>query len=175
MGLDLKAFATEHVCYEVEMLIGTSRMLRPEPRTVADNAMLESFLVHARLLDGFLTGAIPKPGDRFQDDIVACHYVSEWDRGTVLTLADRDLVNKLVAHITSERMNQQPVPVLALQDKIAAALKKFLNALPSDKQPWFERAARALSAEPVAAAAITSTTNSTGVLMMGRLQPSGDG
>lgn len=168
MTLDLRAFAVEHVCYEVDMLIGTSCMVSPHPGSVADNAMLESFLVHARLLDDFLTRKVPKPGSKFEDDVVARHYIPKWTPRTVLTEADRDLVNKFVAHLTSGRMTKQPVPVLALRAKVVSGFQRFLAELPPVKQPWFDRAARTLSA--AAAPVLVSTTSPMGVMVVGGFQ-----
>ena len=171
MTLDLRAFAEEHVCYEVEMLIGTSRMLSPQPRSVADNAMLESFLVHARLLDDFLTLKVPKPGSKFEDDVVAGHYIMKWTPRTILTEADRDLVNKFVAHLTSGRMTKEPVPVLALRAKVLSGFQRFLAELPPAKRPWFDRAAETLIAAAAPMPVTTaSTTSPSSVMVVGGFQ-----
>lgn len=90
--IDLDTFARQHVGYEAEMLVGTAELLRRMPEgTIAHDAVLESFLVHARLLDDFLARDLPKPGTPSEDDVVARHYLPNWPRARVMSKSERDL------------------------------------------------------------------------------------
>ncbi len=81
----LRTLAQEHVAYELEMLVWTATTLYRDSAARpghalglaqdARNAVLESFLVHARILDDFLLNHTGQDGD----DVCAKHF-GPWGR-----------------------------------------------------------------------------------------------
>ena len=131
-GLDLEAFAGEHVTYEAGMLVGTFEPLKALPDSIARNAALESFLIHARAMDDFLSSDKAR-----SDDVVAKHYMESWTSESVLPADARKAVNKLVAHLTSKRLDKQPVNIADVLDAVIGQFEKFLEELPPERRGWF--------------------------------------
>jgi hypothetical protein len=98
--------AAPHIDYEIRMMTESASELQartPEP-TVVYNALLESFLVHARGLIAFL---FPERWANRMDDIAATDYYRDWpnDR-TKESPAFEDLyerIGKEIAHLTYRR------------------------------------------------------------------------
>jgi hypothetical protein len=145
--IDLEAFAREHVGYEAEMLVGTANLLRRIPEgTVEHDAVLESFLLHARLLDDFLALDVPKRGSPGADDVVARHYLPTWPLARVMPKLERDLANKMVAHLTTARADKRPVQVALVLAEVTTGLLGFVVALQPGQRPWFARVSAATAA-----------------------------
>jgi hypothetical protein len=124
---DLKR-ASRHVYYELQMVIDTAEALqfRPSSDKIAENALLESFGVHARALLDFLTAATSD-----KDDIYAALYLGgAWTKPTlpaVLDLVKND-VNKHFAHITATRLKfELPVRKEWAVLPIAQALRDMVD------------------------------------------------
>lgn len=138
----------EHVAYEGFMLSGTTQLLeldfppldRVEPtvRLVTRNALLESSLVHIRVLDDFLSmkeAAQP-------DDVVAVDFLPSWEPRSCLTPDGRASVNKRTMHLTTVR-GDGPAPwQLDKGREVMRNFRTFLQALhasDSAKAEWFSR------------------------------------
>jgi hypothetical protein len=101
--------ASRHVYYEVQMLVDTANAL--QVRTIdklTENALLESFGVHARALLDFLDRT-----QSTQDDVYAALYFQPpkvWTQPTFSAVLNpvREDVNKQFAHITFTRLNYDP-------------------------------------------------------------------
>ncbi|PVY32288.1 hypothetical protein C7458_10231 [Williamsia muralis] len=129
-----------HLEYEVIMLRATKRDYQTlpntgslpyaDPRRVHRNALFESFLVHARLLDEFLNKT---PESGVDDDVWASHYVAGWVGRSPLheirfddwAYSTRQAVNKNLMHLSSVRL-QEPQPWLLL--RIESGLRAHLQA-----------------------------------------------
>jgi hypothetical protein len=166
--IDLETFAREHVGYEAEMLVGTADLLRRmSEATIAHDAVLESFLVHARLLDDFLAHDVPKPGTLSEDDVVARHYLPNWPLAPVMSKSERDLANKMVAHLTTARADKRPVKIALVLAEVTTGLREFVVALPPDQRAWFARVTAAVAACDPRAAIPMTTTNLTDSAQVG--------
>lgn len=126
----------EHVAYEIDMLQATAILLRTgmiEGRL--KNAVLESTLVHLRLVDEFLAGS----GGR-SDDVSAIDYLPTWAPRNVLTEDERRDVNKRVHHLTTRRIGQSYMWPLALCEDAVRACVDFLTELEREEPRrggWF--------------------------------------
>ena len=122
---------TEHVAYEVDMLHGTRQRLRHGVGdTVVRNAVVESFLVHARSLNAFLA---PRPANARADDVFAEDFVAGWRRtGNGLAKTDHDRIGKEIAHLTSVRVGvvSKYWPIDLTADDLLGDLADFAAALP---------------------------------------------
>ena len=103
-----------HIAYEVAMLALTSRellargvgdlslMLTPsDADRLLNNVLVESFLLHARSIDDFLTCTHKR---RREGDAVAIDYNEAWVPSRVLEESVRTLINRRVAHLTVDRL-----------------------------------------------------------------------
>lgn len=138
----LRAMLDQHVRYERQMLCGTASLLgsvrngrgeRPQSleEWVLENALAESFLVHARNLIEFLftTGAR-------RDDIVAENYFTDpslWRRNRGVKpkalIEAKEQADKRLAHLTLTRIANEKVP--APIEPIVAALLGLLDRFES--------------------------------------------
>lgn len=138
----------EHLTYEGFMLSGTTQLIeqgfppsdRVEPtvREVVRNALLESLLVHIRVLDDFLSMEAPaRP-----DDVVAVDFLPSWEPRRCLTAEERTYVNKRVMHLTAVR-GAGPAPwELDKGREVMRHFREFLRALEASdpaKAQWFRR------------------------------------
>jgi len=90
----------EDLQYEIDMLIGTSELLENNNTDLGEvifNALLESFLVHARNLYDFLRNKKYK-----DDDVLANHFKPESESITIKSI-NEDRFNKEIMHITTRR------------------------------------------------------------------------
>lgn len=117
--------------YEVWMMRETAdRLARGESDTVTRNALLESFLIHARALVGFF-------GDKHKpDDIVARDYVATWAEEVPPSLRDEcNRINKQVAHLTTARhtaaVPQKRHDVAAIRQRLEDLIGRFLPQVDS--------------------------------------------
>jgi len=97
--------ASEHLLYEIEMFVGTAKLLASaQPDPIITNALLESYAIHARALTDFFY-----PNNPRNDDVLAKHYAPDWeDKHPTIstTLRDaRERTNKEIAHLTSRRLS----------------------------------------------------------------------
>lgn len=163
----LRTLAEEHIAYELEMLVWTSMTLYRDTAAYsapvlglsqdARNAVLESLLVHARILDDFLLNRDGPDGD----DVLAKHY-APWDERSILPAEmikkkqrfwtfmpgdSREQANKRVAHLTQRRLDDgenKKVRYLAVAHAIAATFLAFLDRVAENdpsRSAWFAKAA----------------------------------
>lgn len=108
---DLKK-ASFHLDHELNMLfvskVELSKTKKNSPDAIRNaylvNAMLETFLIHARNLIDFFYNDSPR-----KDDVVAKDFVSDWETlrptFTVLLVETRDNANKHLTHLTYARID----------------------------------------------------------------------
>lgn len=141
-----------HIAYEVEMLVLTSRELLArgledlsfavspsDAERLLNNLLVESFLIHARSLDDFLTYG---QSQRRPQDVLALDYNDNWIPTDVLAGSVRRLINRRVAHLTIDRLaflvGIQPA---IISRRLLARYREFVASLPALKWPALERAA----------------------------------
>ena len=141
--------ASEHVLYEVNMLRATAGLIANDfaaGNPWLHNALLESFLVHARNLIQFLYPERP-----FKTDVLAKHFFDEPERWDSLggdlpeglkSVARR--ANKLLAHITYDRIEmvgeKKQWDRGEIHDAIIARVDLFAsNARPELLGPWVKK------------------------------------
>ena len=132
---DLEAFAREHLLYEVWMLGETARWLiaaPPEAPLVARNAYLEAFGIHARAIGDFLSNK-----GTHGDDVLAKHYSGGW-RGEDPAPGLAKIVNKQVAHLTSVRLEKEPINPMEVYGRVVDSLFCFVGTLPEPRRRWFD-------------------------------------
>jgi hypothetical protein len=121
-----------HWEYEAAMLRETGKRLVADGGlgTVERNALLESFILHARLLTEFYLDNPRK------DDVVAMHFVADWaDQQTaeaVAWLVDRvEQWHKWMAHLTATRVRQAKPgqPIGQIDAKLALLHRRFVTAV----------------------------------------------
>lgn len=133
---ELRALAHD-VSYEINMFWHLCRIAIPKSSGPEQDALKEAALIHARCLMAFFNSE-PK-----MDDVVATHYVPEWD-------PDRDggkelrwlkerldtLINKRVAHLTAyrQRVPKESHLVDEILLKMMTVVKRFTAMVPSDLQ-----------------------------------------
>lgn len=149
--VELREVAEEHLTYEMIMLVRSAWLLKtlgrggpPERGTVERlvyTITLESFLLHSRVLDEFLS----KPP--FKQDVRASHF---FDEPLVLGRSDIseriDEISQRLVHLSSLRVGEVGWSTLQeMGDSVATRLGSFLEQL-QDRQPdraaWFEDVAR---------------------------------
>jgi len=119
--------------YEIGMLFETAHKLEDCEDVVLYNALLESFLIHARSLIFFF---YEEPFR--EDDIVAGHFVEGWSqmrafRSPLLRKAGEE-ANKKVTHLTYRRLNDTySWDLEAITGEIRAVLLQFCQAVDDDK------------------------------------------
>lgn len=138
--------AAFHLQYEIGMLFETAHKLETCDDVVLYNALLESFLVHARNLIFFFYE------DPFrEDDIVAGHFIEGWKqmrgfRSPLLRRAGEE-ANKKVTHLTYRRLNDSySWDVAAITREIRAVLVQFCQAVDDGHvNPGFKHYALSIS------------------------------
>jgi hypothetical protein len=100
----------DHVCYELRMLAALADRLFPRPNSALKdsamcNAFIESFLLHARLLDEFFGAKSRGPRNR---DVRASDFHPGWQRRYVLTPDERDGIDGKVMHLADDRVEHFP-------------------------------------------------------------------
>lgn len=129
----LEAYAKEHIFYEIEMLFRTHECYSAASvflSVVIANALYESFMMHARLLDSFLRSS------GRDDDVKASDYI----KGRSLTNESppwRRDANKHVAHLSWERIPQGGADLSNILREIVPNLQLFYRSLPVERQQWF--------------------------------------
>jgi hypothetical protein len=129
--------ASEHLHYEMMMLIGTARGLASgvAGESVLNNALLESFTLHARALLAFLYADKPRP-----DDVVAEDFVSDWvskrPPETAPLARVHFRVGKEIAHLTYERLSvteeARQWRFVEVAEEMQRVLNVFVQLTPDD-------------------------------------------
>lgn len=133
---DLRA-ASDCLYYEIQMLLGTMKFLETEyeKNIIRDNALVESFTIHARALIHFLYPS----GKIAPEDILAEDYfeTGHWEKirpdEPERFKTARRRVNKEIAHLSYQRLSLTPEdkvwhPVLG--GEIINVLNFFLTVIP---------------------------------------------
>lgn len=156
MEIDPEEYLREHFTYEVEMLVGTAeRLIFPARGTdaVVRNALLESFLIHVRCLDSFLSGY----GAR-ATDVTARKLLGWADSGSEMSTI-REAINKTVAHLTTGRVDRLHFNVAETARMMADRVAGFIQACPTEFHHVLGRARAA--AESVTMTALPESTTAT--------------
>lgn len=130
---DLEAYAREHIRYEVQMLLATAQewpKYYQANNWAVSNALHNSFAIHARNLDHFLSS---KEGVKANDDYGV---TINWPEPSW-----RKQINRKVAHLLPGRKpGNDPSDAFDMQTivmELGVGLHQFYNALPLDKKYWF--------------------------------------
>lgn len=137
---DLRA-ASEHLHYEVSMLIGTAQILALGVigPGVLHNALVEAFVIHLRVVLEFL-----HPSGAKRDDVIAHDFFEDpnvWRRARPLmsdALAKaRDRAGAEMAHLTYARLKvtpeAKPWKFGELTHEVTEIFKAFLQCAPKDR------------------------------------------
>lgn len=140
---------SKKVKWEWNMLRGLEYENRTrKENTVIDNALLDSFLLHARVLYDFFCKAPSSrtDADGDPDDVVAQQFFD--DPSTWQAIADELLptvrsqqieLNKHLAHLTYTRLQTKiQWNITEMFKEFAVAWKKFLESLPNERRCWFD-------------------------------------
>ncbi|MGE3316439.1 MAG: hypothetical protein AB7O26_15090 [Planctomycetaceae bacterium] len=100
-------------------------------------ALLESFLLHARVLYSFF--CVPA---KYQDDLIASDWVRQWSPlPTPYLDSNRTRLNKALAHLSLKRAEYEiqgkQWNITDIQSEIYPLIAKFKNELPPPKNTWF--------------------------------------
>lgn len=137
---EMRAFAEEHLVYEIQMLFGSARELanNEHPQQLV-NALLESFTIHLRALIDFLW----EPPKVKRDDVLASDFFAKpghWlqIRGELPEVLQpaKHRAGKEIAHLTYARLavepEAKPWPVSVMANAVGDVLSLFFeNADPS--------------------------------------------
>jgi hypothetical protein len=96
----------DDVSYELRMIGVLGQLKTPMELPFVGNGLLESLLLHVRLLDDFL-GNRRRRGPEGDDDLTAKDYNSSWSNNGFLKRDERTAINKKLAHLTRSRRNQK--------------------------------------------------------------------
>ena len=185
----LLTYSEEHLLYELRMLLETATRLIDDQQysidAVTDNALLESFAVHARSLADFLFAARQQ-----EDDIVATDYIDEadlqrWrdDLGEIppVIQSARRRTNKEIAHLTVVRQSKD----LGKGWDVRAILNEFIPPFQSfafhAKRSRLHEKARTFIRDDFRAPSGTPTrrrlynSTSSGTIIWGKVPPADDG
>lgn len=137
----LQEFARVHLRYEVVHLHGTASHLEvlaagrdQLPETSEVDAYLESFLVHARLLDDFFGMSrdvrdTPLEDSGRRDDVLACDYNPDWVQQRVLSSSIRRSINAQVQHLSVRRKLKRDWHFTKIDASLSKAFDSFLSLL----------------------------------------------
>lgn len=140
-----KQISHEHISYEIQMFDFTARKLgQGNLDLLENNAMLETFLIHARcLLDFLYPAATLRPDDVIADDFFDDPQVLHSALPKNLPMADflRKRTGKEVAHLTYKRLNidreQKLWNFTEICQQLGEALAIFFEQLTSEQRQWF--------------------------------------
>jgi len=144
---DFQEYSDAHLLHEVGMLLDTFYLLAKKVKvrdTVGQEipcipvALLESFLVHARVLISFLYDT------RLQsDDVSAKGFCTGDDSKWVVKQVDESLngsytrINKKLAHLTKTRAEREPEEGMwgcdEIAEKLIDRLREFLDCVPESR------------------------------------------
>jgi hypothetical protein len=145
----------EHLEHEVVMffgalaeftdndLAGVLALDRDDPIRIRRTAFFEVVLLHARLLDEFLSQEPKRPDDFWAGDFVpGWHLTSPLAQVAPLTRGGpsvRDSINKQLAHLTLTQLQRQDFRLRDLTNAIIAGLRKFVEHRHIAGAPEFEQ------------------------------------
>jgi len=128
---------SKHVAYEWDMLVDLANLLpglEGAPNKLVRYACIESFLMHARQLLLFLYEG---PTRKRDDDVYAVQYAATW--ATVRPkevppslLEMKDAVDKRVAHLTTQRVDESRYKVEEWARVLATLADSFLTVASDD-------------------------------------------
>ncbi|MBI3838808.1 MAG: hypothetical protein HY288_12860 [Planctomycetia bacterium] len=103
--------------------------------------VLESFLVHTRVLRDFFWRGRSRP-----DDVVAGDFVGGWkmpsDSEYSYLFSHKDRLDKALAHLTTARVTYDSEgkgwAIREIENEIEPMIERFLRELPEDRRYWFE-------------------------------------
>lgn len=103
-------------------------------------ALLESFLLHARVLRDFFYNDRPR-----DDDIIANHFVSDWKLHRPLELpylfAHKLHLDKALSHLSMKRLAYErglkKWHITAIHSEVKELIELFLGRLTEDRLAWF--------------------------------------
>jgi len=133
----LAAFAERHIAYEVGMTATGTLLLHQPPGVYGEalkNAILESVLIHLRLLDEFV-GRQPQHAE----DVAATDYLATWipvDGGPLMGY--RALINWQVAHVSIRREAGRLWNVLELATEVLTECQRFFDELSTSSSPYVD-------------------------------------
>lgn len=130
--------ASDCLYYEIWMLktLARAQSTGIAGKSVINNALLESFVIHARVLLAFLYAEKPRP-----DDVIAEDFLPSPDEWPKIRLPKTELlktihrrVGKEAAHLTYARLDvtpeTKPWAFLQIAEDINAAFNRFLETVP---------------------------------------------
>jgi hypothetical protein len=132
-----------HIAYEYAMAkhawVRLVRLVQPGPPADLEwSAWVEVLVLHSRVLADFF-GLSPS-----RDDVVASHYVEDWDSNHPDVLWIRRYIspiNKRVMHLTAYRLRRPggtDMPSLSeLVTRLDSVVGNFFVRLSADQQAWF--------------------------------------
>lgn len=134
----LASFARRHVSYEIGMAATGTQLLHQPPGLHGEalkNVLLESVLVHLRLLDEFVGRAT----SAHEGDVLAVDYLDAWDPLDFGPLGEfRRPINKQVAHLSISREAGRLWNVLALTHSVLSECGRFFDAIEAHASPFVE-------------------------------------
>ena len=151
--------AAKLVGYEAQMLCVSLVAVANGSILLSDgvkNLVLESFLLHYRILRDFL---YPK-GSKKEDDVLAADYVTSWGYSESdwkeVVPDETNRLNKALAHLSYKRLDYAENPTLKqwefarMFSALQQAFARFLHLVPPNQRAWFELAEKSLAAFQVA-------------------------
>ena len=137
---DLKIIAENQLKYVIWMLNETAT-LSAKPNSPENNAYIESFVIHARMLIEFLYGESNR-----KDDIRAADYVDSWrddyisdNKSVSKSTFIKDIktkADKMAAHLTDHGSmysdKDREWDRIKIRDEINKIILEFLDAVPDD-------------------------------------------
>lgn len=142
---NLQAIANEHISYEIQMFMFTAQKMSMGGMNILENnAMLESFLIHARCLFDFLY----PPSGMHDDDVVAddfyddpSEFRSRLPTSLPISTYLKKRTGKEIAHLTYNRLQISSAEKIwnfaDVRSQIGNALKIFFDNLPEERRSWF--------------------------------------
>lgn len=168
---DILGSASNHVRYEMDMLLATGSLLGKdvEPSAVRF-ALIEAFLVHARNLIVFFSQDRPKE-PKHPDDVWASDYVSQWRSSSgqteakMLSTLYKERIDQTVAHLTSKRVEQalKDWDVGQIANDLRAIWESFIGLLPPS--PTLPELSEALALVTVQIEAVQHTSSNVEVTL----------
>lgn len=140
--------------YELKMIGALGQLKTPRDLPFVGYGLLESLLVHVRLLDDFLANRcrVGRAGD---DDLTARDYNSSWSSNGFLRAEERSSINKKVVHLTRSRRDHTVDRQwrtagtldpegrwhrIDLAERALAAFTEFSQTLDPDTKELFQKA-----------------------------------
>jgi hypothetical protein len=119
---------------------------RPMIDKVAQDAALETFLLHARVLRDFFSNSRPRPRNA-DTDILAEDFFNtpgEWTKPTLKYLTEtrsKERLDRALAHLSYDRISYAETGkgwrTSLIADELIAAWAEFLGTLHADRKEWF--------------------------------------